>query len=232
MPQWFVFTVAMAAACLIVLGVVIIRDRRNAAHGNPDETPDVIEYMTMMVGVLYAIVLGLAIAGVWEARNAAHDAINQEAQALHEVRERVAVWPAPVQDRIRGDVDRYVQYVSAREWPYMVRTGELTSSGTTLLDAMRHDVSGYTPANDHETQAYQPLVDQVAAVDAARSAREEAAAPTLPAALRRTHHRVCRDRSLRMSVPSGPPSAGTELSQERVKITFRISFGRSGRVHS
>lgn len=180
MSQWIVFTITMAAACLIVLGIVVICDRRDAAHSNPDETPDVIEYMTMMVGVVYAIVLGLAIAGVWEARNAADDAVNQEAQALHEVRERVAVWPAPVRDRVRGDVDRYVQYVTASEWPYMVRTGALTSRGTTLLEVMRSDVSSYAPANDHEMQAYQPLVDQVAAVDAARSAREQAASPTLP----------------------------------------------------
>ncbi|MBV9026773.1 MAG: DUF4239 domain-containing protein [Streptomycetaceae bacterium] len=180
MSQWLVFALTMAVACLIVLGVVVIRDRHSSAVSNPDETPDVIEYMTMMVGVVYAIVLGLAIAGVWEARNAADGAVCQEAQALHEVRERVAVWPAPVRDRIRDDVDHYVQYVTTTEWPSMLRTGTLSSQGATLLETMRRDVSDYTTANDHEQQAYQPLVDQVAAVDAARSAREQAAAPILP----------------------------------------------------
>ncbi len=41
----------------------------------------------MMIGVVYAIVLGLAIAGVWEARNAADDVVQSEALALHEVQE-------------------------------------------------------------------------------------------------------------------------------------------------
>ena len=48
----------------------------------------------MMIGVVYAIVLGLAIAGVWEARGAAQESVRQEAQALHEISERVQVYPA------------------------------------------------------------------------------------------------------------------------------------------
>lgn len=176
MPEWLVFTVTTAAACAIVAGTAALR--RGRAR---DGAPDVIEYMTMMVGVVYAIVLGLAIAGVWEARSAAGDDVRQEAQALHEVRERVAVWPAPVRDRVRGDADRYLRYVTTTEWPHMIRTGRLDGRGTALVETMRRDVSGYAPANDHEAQAYQPLVDQVAALDAARTARGRDAAPTMPA---------------------------------------------------
>jgi hypothetical protein len=62
----------------------------------------------------------------------------------------------------------------------MIDAGETTDRGTTLLDTVRRDVANYVPANDHEAQAYQPLVDQVAAADAARSARASDAGPTMP----------------------------------------------------
>lgn len=180
MAEWLVLALAMVAACAVVLIVVVLNQRRVGDDDDPSETPDVIEYMTMMVGVVYAIVLGLAIAGVWESRGAAHDSARVEAQALHEVRERVAVWPAAERDLVRRDVDAYATYVVRTEWAHMVHQGELTDRGAELVARLRADVAGYHPADDYQGQAYQPLVDQVAAVDDARSVRADAAGPSMP----------------------------------------------------
>ena len=106
MSQWLVLTLAMVAACGVVLAITVLKQRRIGEDDDPTETPDVIEYMTMMVGVVYAIVLGLAIAGVWEARSAAEDTVRTEAQALHEVSARARAYAPPVRDRIRADVER------------------------------------------------------------------------------------------------------------------------------
>lgn len=181
MTEWVVLAIAMAAACGVVLLVTVLNHRRiDEDDDDPSETPDVIEYMTMMVGVVYAIVLGLAIAGVWEGRSAAEDTVRTEAQALHEVSERARAYPEPVRDRIRSDVDAYVSYVVHKEWPVMTERGELTEHGTELLRKVRADVSDYHPRNDYESQNYQPLVDQVAVADGARVARGESAGPTMP----------------------------------------------------
>ncbi|MEU7033784.1 hypothetical protein ABZ958_08895 [Streptomyces sp. NPDC046237] len=180
MSEWLVLTIAMAAACAVVLTIVVINNRRVPDDDDPSETPDVMEYMTMMIGVIYAIVLGLAIAGVWEARGAAQETVRQEAQALHEISARVEVYPADVRDRIRSDVDAYVSYVVDEEWPHMSEHGELSEQGTRLLEQVRRSVSDYRPADDHEGQAYQPLVDQVAVVDDARGARGQNAGATMP----------------------------------------------------
>ncbi|MEU1075758.1 MULTISPECIES: hypothetical protein [unclassified Streptomyces] len=180
MKDWIVLAIAMAAACAVVLTIVVVNHRRIREDDDPSQTPDVMEYMTMMMGVVYAIVLGLAIAGVWEARGAASDTVRQEAQALHEVSERAQVYPAPVRERIRADVDSYVTYVVHAEWHHMEVEGELGDKGTVLLDRLRRDVTAYQPANDHEAQAYQPLVDQVAAVDEARTTRGQGAGATMP----------------------------------------------------
>jgi hypothetical protein len=180
MSEWLVLALAMVAACAIVLAVQVLQQRRIGDDDDPSETPDVIEYMTMMIGVVYAIVLGLAIAGVWEARSAAQDHVRNEAQALHEIHERVRVYPAGVRDRIRADVDAYVSHVVTTEWHTMRTKGELTDQGTQLLDKVRHDVTDYAPKNDFEAQAYQPLLDQVTAADDARNARADSTGATMP----------------------------------------------------
>ncbi|MEV6793545.1 hypothetical protein AB0M87_16405 [Streptomyces sp. NPDC051320] len=180
MSEWLVLTIAMAAACAVVLTIAFLNNRRVGDDDDPSETPDVIEYMTMMIGVIYAIVLGLAIAGVWEGRSAAQESVRQEAQALHEVDARSAVYPAAVRGRIRTDVGTYVSYVLDTEWKHMSEHGELAPQGGRLLEQVRRDVTDYKPRNDHEGQAYQPLVDQVAAADDARSSRGQSAGATMP----------------------------------------------------
>ncbi|WP_367319273.1 hypothetical protein [Streptomyces sp. HUAS ZL42] len=180
MPEWLVLTLAMLAACVVVVVITLLRHRTAAEDEDPSETPDVIEYMTMWIGVVYAIVLGLAIAGVWEARSAAQDHIQAEAQALHEISERVRVYPAEERDRIRGDVNTYVGHVITAEWKAMADHGRVTERGDRLLDRIRADVTDYEPSTDFQAQAYQPLVDQVAAADQARNARAASTGPTMP----------------------------------------------------
>lgn len=180
MSQWLVLTLAMAAACVVVLVVAVVRHHTAPEDDDPSETPDVIEYITMMIGVVYAIVLGLAIAGVWEARSVAQDHVQAEAQALHEITERVRVYPEDVRDRIRDDVDTYVGHVVTKEWKSMAENGEMTDRGARLFDRIRQDVTDYEPRSDFEAQAYQPLVDQVAAADAARNARADSSDAALP----------------------------------------------------
>ena len=180
MPEWLVLTLAMLAACAVVVIITFLRHRRAAEDEDPSETPDVIEYMTMWIGVVYAIVLGLAIAGVWEGRSAAQDDVRAEAVALHEVSQRVRVYPAQIRDRIRDDVNAYVGHVVTTEWKTMADDDRLTDEGDELLDRLRQDVTDYEPRTDFEAQAYQPLVDQVAAADQARSARAESTGATMP----------------------------------------------------
>ncbi|GAA3962703.1 DUF4239 domain-containing protein [Streptomyces marokkonensis] len=180
MPEWLVLTLAMLAACAVVVIITLVRHRRASDDEDITETPDVIEYMTMWIGVVYAIVLGLAIAGVWEARSAAQDHVQAEAVALHEISERVRVYPTDVRDRIREDVNAYVGHVVTTEWKVMADRGEVTERGTELLDRVRADVTDYEPRSDFEAQAYQPLVDQVTAADQARIARSESTGATMP----------------------------------------------------
>jgi hypothetical protein len=180
LPEWLVLTLAMLAACAVVVIVTLVRHRSAPEDEDTSETPDVIEYMTMWIGVVYAIVLGLAIAGVWEGRSAAEDHVQAEAVALHEISERVRVYPADIRDQIREDVNAYVGQVVHTEWRTMADDGHLTPRGDELFDRIRADVTDYQPRTDFEAQAYQPLLDQVTAADQARSARADSMGATMP----------------------------------------------------
>ncbi|MGW4031863.1 bestrophin-like domain [Streptomyces sp. NPDC004838] len=201
MSEWLVLAIAMAAACGVVLiGTLLSHRRREKALASAeageagetgetgkttpgaeaDETPDVLEYMTMMLGVVYAIVLGLAIAGVWEARSTAQDEVRREAQALYEVTQRADVFPADYRKKLTADVDAYVSYVVHREWPRMIDGKEISDRGAELLTTVRTDVARRAPVGELEAQAYQPMLDQVSVADDARNARVESAGATLP----------------------------------------------------
>ncbi len=125
MSEWLALALAMAGACLVVVAVVLVRHRKADEDEDTSETPDVIEYITMMIGVVYAIVLGLAIAGVWESRSAAQDDVQTEAQSLHEVSARAEVFPADYRAVVQKDVDTYVSFVVDTEWHYMRTHGEI-----------------------------------------------------------------------------------------------------------
>ncbi|MFE2548954.1 hypothetical protein ACFXGI_10460 [Streptomyces sp. NPDC059355] len=180
MSEWLVLAVAMALVCALVLACTALRHRRVAEDEDTSETPDVIEYMTMMVGVVYAIVLGLAIAGVWEARGAAEDSVRREAQSLYEVTQRADVYPTPIRDRIRGEVDAYVSHTVAVDWPLLTSGQGASSQGADLLGKLRTDLTHQSPANELQAQAYQPLLDHIAAADDARHSRMQADESTLP----------------------------------------------------
>ncbi|AZK95338.1 MULTISPECIES: bestrophin-like domain [Streptomyces] len=188
MSEWLVLGIVMAAATAVVVAVTLLNQRRRSlkeARGDDlrddgVETPDVLEYMTMMVGVVYAIVLGLAIAGVWEARSVAQDEARREAQALHELVQRAEVFPADYRARLSNDVDAYVSHVVRQEWPRMVDGDDVNGRGGELLDEIRDDVAGHVPRGELQAQAYQPMLDRVAIVDEARNSRIQSAAATLP----------------------------------------------------
>ncbi|GAA1582730.1 MULTISPECIES: bestrophin-like domain [Streptomyces] len=180
MSEWLVLATAMVLVCALVFAFTALRHRRVSPDEDTSETPNVIEYMTMMVGVVYAIVLGLAIAGVWEARGAAEDSVRREAQALYEVSQRADVYPAAVRDRIRGEVDAYVAHTVAVDWPKLTGGETASAEGGELLAKLRSDVTHQSPATELQAQAYQPLLDHIATADDARHSRVQSDESTLP----------------------------------------------------
>ncbi|MET7287983.1 hypothetical protein [Streptomyces sp. NPDC005573] len=165
------FAVVLGVA-LVAAGVVMARHR--FWPPGPDEEPreDVAEYISMMVGVLYALVLGLAMVSVWEIRSGAESHVRTEASAAHQILLLSSGLPAPEARRTRGAVDAYVHHVVSAEWPAM-RDGDLSGQeGWALLDTVR--ASGGVPADATPAQqaTLQETLAQLSVLDDARRGRE------------------------------------------------------------
>lgn len=165
------FAVVLGLA-LVAAGAVVVRHR--LWPPGPDEEPreDVAEYISMMVGVLYALVLGLAMVSVWENRSGAEEHVRAEASAAHQIRLLSAGLPAAEAERTRGAVDAYVRHVVSAEWPAM-REGEPPGrQGWDLLDALRS--AGRIPdtATPSEQAVLQETLAQLSTLDEARRGRE------------------------------------------------------------
>ncbi|GAA1499659.1 DUF4239 domain-containing protein [Streptomyces synnematoformans] len=180
MSPWLMLTLAMSTAVAVVVIILALRHRHPDREVDHDETPDVIEYMTMMIGVVYAIMLGLAIAGVWETRGEAQASVQREAFALHEISERLAEYPAQARAEIRADVAAYVDYAVHEEWPRMQDGEGLDERGDALLDKVRAGIVAYVPETDAENRAAYALGDQIAAAEEARNERALNAEPAMP----------------------------------------------------
>ncbi|NGN70274.1 DUF4239 domain-containing protein [Streptomyces sp. A7024] len=180
MSDTLMLTFVLLAAAAVVAFIALVRTRRRDAAFDPDATPDVIEYMTMMIGVVYAIVLGLAIAGVWDANDGAQATVSSEAFALHEISEQAAALPPDVRDKLRSQVDAYVPYAVGEEWDGMEDGKGLTDRGDRMLGEVRQTIQDYEPRTESQNRAAYAIAEQVTTAEQARTTRALDAGPTLP----------------------------------------------------
>ncbi|NEB76395.1 DUF4239 domain-containing protein [Streptomyces sp. SID14478] len=164
---------------LLAASVVLIKHRFWPLGPDDEPREDVAEYISMMVGVLYALVLGLALVSVWDTHSGAEDHTATEASAAHQIHLLAAGLPAAQADRMRGDIEAYIRHVTDTEWPAMAERAPLDPAGWRLLDAVR--ATGQVPANATPAQQAtgQETLAQLSVLDEARRGRESDAAERL-----------------------------------------------------
>ncbi|WP_425832161.1 DUF4239 domain-containing protein [Streptomyces fractus] len=169
----------MIQSLAIVLGVAllaaaIVLVKHRFWPLGPDDEPreDVAEYISMMVGVLYALVLGLALVSVWETHSSAEDHTATEASAAHQIHLLAAGLPEERAARMREDIEAYVRNVTDTEWPAMARGADPDPAGWRVLERVR--AAGQVPADATPAQQATGLetLAQLSALDEARRGRE------------------------------------------------------------
>ncbi|MEU0335100.1 hypothetical protein [Streptomyces sp. NPDC006193] len=165
------FAVVLGIA-LVTAGIVVIRHRYWPPA--PDEEPreDVAEYVSMMVGVLYALVLGLSMVSVWETRSGAEGHVQAEASAAHQIRLLSAGLPAVQGEQTRGAVEAYVHHVVSAEWPAMAAGEQPGRRGWDLLNDLRAAGQAPVDATPVQQATLQETLAQLSALDDARRGRE------------------------------------------------------------
>lgn len=167
------------AVALFAAAVVLAKHRFFPPDPADEPREDVAEYISMMVGVLYALVLGLALVSVWETSDNASGHTQAETGALHQTYLVADALPPEGQTKVRAIAEQYARHVVNAEWPRMAGRQDLGSEGWTMLGQLR--AATRLPANATPAQqiAAQELLSQLGTLDEARRGREQDAQSSL-----------------------------------------------------
>lgn len=156
--------------------------RKRPRHGDEPgkNTEDIAGYVTSMVGIFYALIVGLSLVSVWGNRDTAALSSRAEASGLHETYVLAATLPPAQRTQIQTDAAAYVHYVETVEWPLMQGDAALPKTGASLLSTLHHAVGSVQPIATAQSLAVSEINTQISLVDAARAARLNAAALRMP----------------------------------------------------
>ncbi|MEU8890818.1 hypothetical protein [Streptomyces sp. NPDC048442] len=166
-------TLAVVLGVAVLAGACVVVKHRFWPPSDEDEPrEDVAEYISMMVGVLYALVLGLALVSVWDTRSSAEEHVQTEAGAAHQLYLLAEGMPAEQADRMRTGVTTYVRHVVTAEWPRMAERQPLGEQGWSLLGEVRAAEQVRDGATTAQQVTAQEMLAQISALDQARRGRE------------------------------------------------------------
>ncbi len=147
-----------------------------------EEHNDVAGFIYAVLGVAYAVLLGLMVVAVWQDRQAAEDAATNEANELATVFWIAHAFPEPQARHFQELARSYARVVIEDEWPLMKR-GKASPKAWDLLDDLRGSVEDFRPTNDTQVMLYDHELQAVHDLGDARRARLLKANEGLPAIL-------------------------------------------------
>jgi hypothetical protein len=164
--------IGLLLICLAMLvaggGLVLVQrlmpTRRRMQHN------DVAGFIYAVLGVAYAVLLGLMVVAVWEDWNAANAVVDQEASELAEIFWLAHRLPQPEGHRLQELARSYARVVVKEEWPLMER-GKVSPKAWTILDEIRDDIQRMQPATPTQQVLYEQGLQQVSDLADARRER-------------------------------------------------------------
>lgn len=127
----------VVAVAGLIGGIGLVVRLRVFPAKEDEEREDVAGYVTMMVGVMFALILALALVSVWEDRDSAEGHVGTEASSLHETYLLGAAMLPADQAKIQAAATAYADYVVKNEWPAMRDDKEIGDTGWQLLTNLR-----------------------------------------------------------------------------------------------
>jgi hypothetical protein len=173
------------ATVLAVVGLVLVQ--RLVATERRKEHNDVAGFIYAVVGVSYAVLLGLMLIAVWEQWNEAEVTATEEANELAGIFWYAHALPQPEGRHIQELARSYAQVVVEEEWPLMEQ-GRSSPQAWASIDQLRGAVLGLDPPTADQqvpySQArYNETLDQLHDLGDARRERLLAAGEGLPTIL-------------------------------------------------
>jgi hypothetical protein len=173
------------ATVISVVGLVLVQ--RLVATERRKQHNDVAGFIYAVLGVSYAVLLGLMLIAVWEQWNAAEDTATEEANELAGIFWFAHALPQPEGRHIQELARSYAQVVVEEEWPLMEQ-GRASPKAWASLDELRGALLGLNPPTSaqqtpYDQARYNEVLDQLHALGDARRERLLAAGKGLPTIL-------------------------------------------------
>jgi len=143
---------------LAVGGLVLVQ--RVVPIGVRQQHNDVAGFIYAVLGVAYAVVLGLVLVAVWEQWEAAKITADDEASEVAEVSWIAHSLPQPQGRHIQELAHSYAQVVVNEEWPLMAQ-GKASPKAWAILDDIRDSIQRLDPNTDAQQVLYNQGLERV-----------------------------------------------------------------------
>lgn len=171
----------VAVAMLIAVGGLLLVQRLVPTERRQQHN-DVAGFIYAVLGVAYAVLLGLMLIAVWEEWNSAEDTVTSEANELAGIFYFAHSLPQPEGRHIQELARAYAQVVIEEEWPLMEQ-GRSSPKAWATLDELRITILELHPTTDAQQVRYDQTLDQLHGLGDARRERLLVAGGGLPTIL-------------------------------------------------
>jgi protein-S-isoprenylcysteine O-methyltransferase Ste14 len=148
----------------LILVQRLVPIERREAHN------DVAGFIYAVLGVAYAVLLGLMVIAVWDDYKDAQSAATEEANELAAIFWIAHGLPEPQAGRIQELTHEYASVVVHEEWPLMAK-GRSSPRAWQILDELRASVEALHPTTDTQLVLYDNEIQRLHDLGDARRAR-------------------------------------------------------------
>jgi len=176
----------VAVAVVVAVGGLVVVQRLVPTERRKQHN-DVAGFIYAVLGVSYAVLLGLMLIAVWEKWNSAESITTDEANELAGIFWYAHALPQPQGRHIQELVRSYAQVVVEEEWPLMEQ-GRSSPKAWATLDDLRAAILGLKPTTGtqqmgYDQMRYSEMLEQLHDLGNARRERLLVAGQGLPAIL-------------------------------------------------
>ena len=171
----------VAVAMLIAVGGLVLVQRLVSTERRRQHN-DVAGFIYAVLGVAYAVLLGLMLIAVWEQWNAAEATTADEANELAGIFWFAHTLPQPEGRHIQELARTYAQVVVEEEWPLM-QQGSSSPKAWATLDELRGTILGLNPTAGAQQVRYNQILEQLHGLGDGRRERLLVAGEDLPSIL-------------------------------------------------
>jgi hypothetical protein len=115
-PSWVLSALLVVVPSIVISLGLLWMVRRNISIENLRKNHDVVGFTFSIVGVLYSVILGFTVISAQERYNKAEETAHSEATALADLFRNAEFFDN--KNRIREDLQKYVEYVVKDEWNF------------------------------------------------------------------------------------------------------------------